>query len=299
VMSGDYTEDLRIGQEIIKAQVEAYRKIRNTLRYLIGGLSGFTPAEKVRREEMPELERWVLHRLSELDTLVREACADFDFHRLYVALYNFCIVDLSSLYFDIRKDSLYCDAPGSLRRRAARTVMDEIFSCLTAWLAPVLVFTAEEAWLTRFPGEQSSVHLREFPAVPASWRDEALAAKWAKVRALRRVVTGALEVERREKRIGASLQAAPTVYATPDYIAALEGVDLAEIAITSAAQLVATEPPAAAFKLEDVPGVGVVPALAEGRKCERCWQVLTDVGTDKNHPDLCGRCADAVGTLAA
>jgi isoleucyl-tRNA synthetase len=299
VMSADYTEDISIGADIIKAQVEAYRKLRNTLRYLLGALAGFTPSERVPHGEMPELERWVLHRLSELGELVRECCESFDFHKVFVALYTFCTVDLSAIYFDIRKDSLYCDAAGSARRRAVRTVMDEVFSCLTAWLAPILVFTAEEAWLARFPGDASSVHLRTFPAIPAAWRDEALAAKWAKIRALRRVVTGALEIERKEKRIGASLQAAPTVYATAEHIAALKGIDLAEIAITSDASLVEGAPPAGAFTLEDVPGVGVVSSLAQGRKCERCWQVLEDVGADPQHPDLCGRCADAVGKLAA
>jgi len=248
---------------------------------------------------MPELERWILHRLAELDGIVRQAIHDFDFNALFTALHTFCAVDLSAFYFDVRKDSLYCDRPDATVRRAARTVLDELFSCLTAWLAPVMCFTAEEAWLARHGQDAASVHLRLFPEIPAAWRDDALAAKWKKVRALRRVVTGALELERESKRIGASLQAAPTVYATDDYVEAMRGLDLAEIAITSGATLVAGAAPAGAFTLEDVAGVGVVPALADGAKCQRCWRVLPDVGSVAGHEDICGRCADAVGPSQA
>src|SRR3546814_10457500 len=166
---------------------------------------------------MPELERWVLHRLWELDRLVRQCCAEYDFHRLFRELHDFCAVDLSAFYFDIRKDSLYCDAPDAARRRAAQTALDALFDCLTAWLAPILCFTAEEAWLARngaAPGE--SVHLRLFPEIPEAWRDDDLAAKWRRVRAVRRVVLGALRSERAEQRIGSSLQAAPEVYVAGD-----------------------------------------------------------------------------------
>lgn len=293
--STDYVNDVRIGDEIIKGQVEAYRKIRNTLRFLLGNLDGFSDDEKLAVESMPELERFILHRLWEIDRSMREAIEDFEFLKIYQALYNFCILDLSALFFDIRKDALYCDAPLAKRRRAARTVLYEIFNCLTAWLAPVLVFTAEEAWLERNPGDDESVHLRTFPDVPDAWRDDALAGKWEKVLSLRRVVTGALEVERREKRIGSSLQAAPLVYVSePNYIAALAGIELAEISITSSATLLAEAAPEEAFKLADVSGVGVVSVEAEGSKCARCWQILSDVGDQPAHPDLCGRCATAV-----
>ncbi|MEX1147717.1 MAG: class I tRNA ligase family protein, partial [Sphingomonadales bacterium] len=245
------------------------------------------------------LERWVLHRLHQLDGLIREAIENYDFTRIYSALYNFCIVDLSSFYFDIRKDSLYCDSGDSVRRRAARTVLDHLFHCLTAWLAPILVFTAEEAWLTRFPGDDESVHLRQFPDIPAAWENESLAAKWARVRRVRRVVTGALELDRREKRIGASLQAAVTVHvADAADRAAFDGVDLAEIAITSAARIVGDDAPGAAFRLDDVAGVAAVTALADGGKCQRCWQVLPEVDTRPDADDLCGRCAEAIERVA-
>ncbi|HEX6012530.1 MAG TPA: isoleucine--tRNA ligase, partial [Geminicoccaceae bacterium] len=211
VVSGDYAEDIRIGKEILDGIGDNYRRLRNTLRYVLGNLAGFAEAERLPRDEMPELERWVLHRLAELDALVRECNRDFDFPRLYGAVHNFCATDLSAFYFDVRKDALYCDPADGVRRRAARTVLDELFRCLTAWLAPVLAFTAEEAWLTRHP-DGGSVHLRTFPEVPAEWRDPELGERWERVRRVRRVITGALELERKEKRIGASLQAAPTVY---------------------------------------------------------------------------------------
>jgi isoleucyl-tRNA synthetase len=298
VVGTDYTEDQRIGPEILKHQAEAYRRLRNTLRYLLGSLEGFTAAERVPLAEMPELERWVLHRLAELDALFRPAVDDFDFHRIATELHNFCTVDLSAFYFDIRKDSIYCDAPSSPRRRAARTVMAELFSFLTAWLAPITCFTAEEAWLSRpkdMPdGKAESVHLRLYPTIPESWLDAGLGDKWRTVRALRRVVTGALELERAEKRIGSSLQAAPHVHAAPEYLAALKGLDLDEICITSGGDLVQGDAPAGAFSLPDVPGVAVVPVLAQGNKCARCWQVLPEVGKSAKHPLLCQRCESAV-----
>ena len=304
VVASNYEEDVRIGREILRYQVDAYRRLRNTLRYLLGSLEGFTPAERVAPEDMPELERWVLHRLVELDGIVRKGCADFGFHGIYQALHNFCAVDLSAFYFDVRKDALYCDRPDSPRRRACRTVLDTLFDCLTAWLAPILCFTAEEAWLARHEegaGEgEDSVHLRVFPEVPATWRDDALAAKWAKVREVRRVVTGALEVERAEKRIGSSLLGHPRVYIErPELRAALEGVELSEIAITSAASLAEGPAPAGAFTMEEVAGVGVVVGRAEGEKCQRCWRVLPEVGQDPETPEVCGRCADAVKHLQA
>jgi isoleucyl-tRNA synthetase len=292
VVGSDYSEDLRIGPEILKHQADLYRRIRNTLRYLLGNLDGFDADERVDVADMPELERWVLHRIWEMDRLVRETTDYFAFHAQWTALHNFCAVDLSAFYFDIRKDALYCDATDSARRRACRTVLDILFSHLTAWLAPILCFTAEEAWLAR-GGDAESVHLRTYVDVPEAWRDDALAAKWEKVRRLRRVVTGALEIERAEKRIGSSLQAAPTVYADADTVAAMAGLDLAEIAITSDATLVTGTAPDGAFTVPEIEGIGVVPAMAAGEKCARCWQVLPDVGAH-GHPEICARCAEAV-----
>ena len=295
VASTDYWDDHGIGDTIIKSNVEAYRKLRNTFRYLLGNLSGFSEEERVAPNDMPELERVILHRLAELDELVRRAYNDYDFKRVVHQLTNFMNVELSAFYFDIRKDTLYCDAPSSLRRRACRTVLDALFMRLTVWLAPVLCFTAEEVWLSRFPSDTDSVHLQLFPETPEGWRDEALAEKWKKIRELRRAVTGALEVERREKRIGASLEAAPDVYVSrPELIEAMKGIDLAEISITSQAQLLEGEGPAEAFRLEDVPGVAVVPKRAEGQKCQRSWKILPEVGSVPGYPGLSPRDAEAV-----
>ncbi len=299
VVASNYSEDVRVGPEILRYQVDAYRRLRNTMRYLLGSLEGFTESERVAPADMPELERWVLHRLVELDGVVRKGCADFDFHSIYQALHHFCAVDLSAFYFDVRKDALYCDRADSLRRRACRSVLDTVFDCLTAWLAPILCFTAEEAWWTRQGKDagnaEDSVHLRLFPEVPSVWRDDDLAAKWAKVREVRRVVTGALEVERAEKRIGSSLLGHPSVHIErSDLRAAIDGLDMAEISITSSLDVVSGLAPEGAYTVEEVAGVGVVVARAEGEKCQRCWRVLTEVGHHPQAPETCDRCADAV-----
>jgi isoleucyl-tRNA synthetase len=207
-------------------------------------------------------------------------------------------IELSAFYFDTRKDALYCDAPSSVTRKSALCVLDALFDCLTAWLAPILVFTMEEVWLERHNDPASSVHLRTFPEVPTSWADEKLAAKWQKIRAVRRVITGALEIERREKRIGSSLEAAPQVFiADPELLAALEGQDMAEIAITSGIEILEGEGPVKAFRLDDVPGVAVVFAPATGTRCARSWKILGEVGTDPQYPDLSLRDADAMREL--
>ena len=298
VVASDYTQDLRIGPEILKTQVDVYRRLRNTLRYLLGALDGYTQAEAVAADEMPSLERWVLHRLAELDALVRRCCADFQFHVLFAELHTFCAVDLSAFYFDVRKDSLYCDHPDDPRRRAARTVMDHLFTCLTRWLAPFLCFTAEEAWLARHPGENGSVHLEVFPAVPAEWRDEALGARWEKVRQIRSAVTATLEPERAAKRIGSGLQAHPVVLLDRRWLGVLDGLDFAEICITSEITLRhVAEGEVPPSPLHDIAGVAVLFQAATGEKCERCWKVLPEVG-GHGHAGLCGRCADAVGRLA-
>ena len=295
VAATDYVEDQRIGKEILKHQMDVYRRLRNTLRYLLGALVGFTEAERLPAAQMEAPERWVLHRLAELDGILRKAVDDFDFHTIYTELHNFCAVDLSAFYFDIRKDSLYCDRPDDARRRGVRSVLDLVFDWLAKWLAPILVFTAEEAWLARHgDAPETSVHLQVFPTVPSDWLAPELGETWRRIRDLRRVVTGAIELERAAKRIGSSLQAAVTVHAGADYTAALEGQDLATLSIVSAATLTDTPAPDGAFTLPDVPGVAVMVELAEGEKCQRCWRVLIEVGTVAEHPELCERCTDAV-----
>jgi isoleucyl-tRNA synthetase len=294
VAQTDYTNDQRIGQEILKGTADSYRRLRNTMRFLLGSLADFSDADRVAPADMPELERWVLHRLAELDDVVRDGYARYDFQGVFQAVFTFATTDLSAFYFDIRKDALYCDGD-TARRRAARTVLDLLFHRLTTWLAPVLVFTMEEVWLERFPGDDSSVHLVDIPDTPATWRDDALAEKWAKIRSARRVVTSALEVQRRDKVIGASLEAAPVVHARDAAVlAALKSVDFDDIAITSQIVLTADPVPAEAFRMPEVPGIGVVFEKADGTKCQRCWKILPDVG-QHDHPGTCKRCNAALG----
>ena len=292
VAQTDYTADQRIGPEILKGTADSYRRLRNTMRFMLGSLSDFTEADRVEPGDMPELERWVLHRVAELDQVVRDGYRAFDFQGVFQAVFTFATTDLSAFYFDIRKDVLYCDGDTE-RRRAARSVLDILFHRLTTWLAPILVFTMEEVWLERFPGDASSVHLVDIPETPDVWRDEALAAKWAKVRAARRVVTAALEVQRRDKVIGASLEAAPVVHvADADTLGALQSVAFEDMVITSDITLV--EGTGGAFTLPEVEGVSVDFAKAEGEKCQRCWKILPDVGTHA-HTGVCARCNTALG----
>ncbi len=293
VAQTDYTADQRIGPEILKGVADSYRRLRNTLRFMLGSLSGFTEADRVDPADMPELEQWVLHRLAELDHKVRSGYQSFDFQGVFSAIFNFATVDLSAFYFDIRKDALYCDGD-TLRSRSARTVLDILFHRLTTWLAPILVFTMEEVWLERFPGDDSSVHLVDIPETPADWLNEPLAAKWAQVRQARRVVTAALEVQRTDKVIGASLEAAPVVHVRDaDMLAALKTVSFDDICITSDIQLTGDPLPNEAFRLPEVEGVGVVFEKAEGQKCQRCWKILPDVGLH-SHPGTCKRCNEAL-----
>ncbi|MGA0602668.1 isoleucine--tRNA ligase [Caulobacter sp. KR2-114] len=295
----DYSEDQRIGATVLQTTIDAYRKLRNTVRYLLGALVGFDEAERLEASRMPPLERYVLHRLWQLDAQVRAAYEAYDFTAVIRPLADFCSNDLSALFFDIRRDALYCDRPDSERRRATRTVMDLVFERLTIWLAPIMPFTLEEAWGVRFPGAGSNC-LRVFPETPADWQDTAEAERWARVERVTRVVTGALEVERRDKRIGAALEAAPRVHvADPELIAAFQGLDPAEVFRTSQATLVAGEGPSGAFRLDEVAGVAVEPLKAEGRKCARSWRILPEVGSDPRYPDLSLRDADAVAAWDA
>jgi len=281
------------------------------MRYILGSLDGFTQEERLTDEaSFPGLERWMRHRMAELDDVVRSSFAANDYSRAMHALMNFCSVDLSSVYFDIRKDTLYCDRPDDLRRRACRTVLDELYHRLTAWLAPVLSFTCEEAWLLRNPSDDGSVHLRQLPDTPSAWLDAERAERWSRLRKVRSVVLGALEIERREKRIGSALEAAPVVYLASDDDRAALAVEaqtegrtveefLADLCITSEAVLEAGDGPPDAFRLDNEPGIAVTPAKAQGRRCARSWKVLGDVGSDERYPDLSARDADAVAVWDA
>ncbi len=294
VAQTDYTADQRIGPEILKGTADSYRRLRNTLRFILGNLAGFTEAERVDADQMPELEQWVLHRVAQIDQQLRNGYDSFDFQGVFQTVFQFATVDLSAFYFDIRKDALYCDQPDAMRRRTARTVLDLLFHRLVTWLAPILPFTMEDVWLSRFPSEDDSVHLHDFPITRTEWLNEPLAQKWDTIRRIRRVVTAALEIKRTDKVIGASLEAAPVVHVEDgEELKALKSVDFADICITSDLSLAADPAPGEAFRLSDVPGIGVVFEEAEGEKCLRCWKILPDVGSHK-HAGTCARCDAAL-----
>jgi isoleucyl-tRNA synthetase len=264
-LSVDYTEDHRIGKEILAGVSDQYRKLRNTFRYMLGALAGFEEAERLPVADMPELERYVLHLLADMDAKLRTAIDDFDFNSYVRLISDFANNDLSAFFFDIRKDCLYCDAPTSLKRRAYRTTLDILFHALVRYAAPILVFTAEEVWQTRFPDETSSVHFLEWPEVPVVTVDEN---RWTMLRKLRTDVSGAIEPMRREKTIGSSLEAVVTAPTQA-------GIDLAELFIVS----------------EVVDGPEIKVAVTAHHKCGRCWRHLPDVTDDGA---LCRRCDEVV-----
>jgi isoleucyl-tRNA synthetase len=300
VASADTTNDIRFGPGIVQSSIEAYRKIRNTLRWMLGTLAHYEGRQQLAPAALPELEQLMLHRLAEIDETIRKAYADYDYKRVVASLSHFMNTDLSAFYFDIRKDALYCEPYSSPKRRAALDTIEQLFRHVTLWLAPLLCFTAEEAWLARYPSEDGSVHLEVFPEVSKSWRNDALAEEWESIKRVRRVVTGALEIERANKRIGSALEASPQVFIdNPQLLSALEGIDFAEICITSGIEIVEGEAREGAFTLPDVPGVGVVPRKATGNRCARSWRYTDDVGSDPDFPDLSARDAAAVRELDA
>ncbi|WP_108660507.1 isoleucine--tRNA ligase [Acuticoccus kandeliae] len=297
VASQDYTDDQRIGPEILKGVADSYRKLRNSIRWMLGTLA-HDDGTPVDLATAPELERLMLHRLAELDGEIRAAYRRFDYNHVAHTLMNFANVELSAFYFDIRKDALYCDAPSSARRKASLAVVSILFDTLVTWLAPLLPFTMEEAWESR--GRERSVHREAFAGVDPAWRDDALAERWERVKKVRRVVTGALEIERRDKRIRASLEAHPIVKIEDDALrAAVEAVQFDDVVITSAVTIEPGPADAAAFTLPEVPGVSVRVEKAEGTRCARSWKVSTDVGADPRYPDLSPRDAAAMAEIDA
>ncbi len=295
VAACDYSDDQRIGPEILKNTVETYRKLRNTIRWMLGTLHHFKPADAVAHKDMPELERLMLHELARRAKTVRQAYAEFDYKTVVAELAAFMNSELSAFYFDIRKDTLYCDPPSSVARKAALTTIDILCDAIVKWLAPVLSFTCDEAWSMYKPHEKPSVHLTLFPLDFEKFCDEQLAKKWDAIRDVRRVVTGALELERAAKNIGSSLEASPVIYVSDkNLLATLFDVDLGEICITSNYEVQEGDGPANAFRLDNVPGVAVVVEKAQGIKCARSWKILPTVGEDKEYPDVSPRDAKAL-----
>ena len=290
VAQADYTSDLRIGPEILKNVADSYRRLRNTMRFMLGNLNDYEDDEKISFNEMPELERWILHKVASLDKSVRKGYKNYDFQNVFQQLFQFCTIDLSTIYFDIRKDALYCNSKEDVTKRACRTVLDILFKRLTTWLAPMLVFTMEDVWLTRFKKENTSVHLEDIPKTPEDWLNLELDDKWNVIRSVRRVVTGAIEVERQNKNIGASLEAAPVVIIeNKSKFDIIQSQNFADICITSDIQIINEPVSKDSFALEDTPGVGVVFKKAKGKKCARCWKILNEVMSN-SQTDLCLRC---------
>jgi len=284
-LSVDYTEDHRIGDEILKGVADQYRKLRNTFRYLLGALGGYSDAERVGVEAMPELERYILALLARLDATLKQAVADFDFNTYVRALTDFCNEDLSAFFFDIRKDCLYCDAEGDPKRMAYRTMLDTLFHALVRYTAPVLVFTAEEVWGTRYP-ENGSVHLLEWPEVSAALFDGSLVDRWLAARAWRSKVTEAIEPLRREKVIGSGLQAEVDLLAPDSLSTTLSGLDLPELFISGAVRIFANTGDEVEVKVHKT----------NTHKCGRCWRHLPEVTEDGS---LCARCDEVVGAMEA
>lgn len=298
-VTSDYSEDVKIGADLLKNVADLYRRLRNTFRFLLGALEGFSPAERLPEGDFakfPELEKYILSELVRVDAEVQAAINRHDYGTMAQALYNLCNSTLSSFYFDIRKDRLYCDRTDSFERRATRTVLAEVFDFLVTRLSPLIPFTTEEVWSYRPRGvfeEAESIHLRCFSAVKGK-ADTVMAERWTDVQRVRDVILAALETARANKTIGSSLEAKPEVYVSGKYAEAVRGLDLAEIAITSGITVIEGTAPAGAVTLPQVSGVGVIFKPAEGKKCQRCWKILPEVGTDKDYPDLSLRDADAV-----
>jgi isoleucyl-tRNA synthetase len=291
----DVTEDVRISSEVLKGVSESYRRLRNTIRFTIGALNDFDEIEVVNIDAMSELDRWVLHRLKELDFLLKESVKGYTFQSFYSELHTFCSSDLSAFYFDIRKDSLYCDDKRNLTRRSTRTVLYEVFKCLTAWLAPVICYTAEEAWLAlKGTDNEDSIHLKQFPEISEIFLDKELNNKWVNIRKIRSVINGALELARQEKIIGSSLEAQITIYIEDiQYIELLEEIDLEEISIVSKVEILKSELVEGTYREDSLKGLGVLVSKAIGTKCVRCWKIDEKIDSKIQDP-LCNRCREVV-----
>ena len=284
VVGSDYYDDLRIGKEILVRHSDHYRRLRNTLRYLLGALNHFEEGEKIDFNEMPELEQWVLHRVSELSKKIEENTKEFNLHDIYTDIHNFCTIDLSAFYFDIRKDTLYCDELKGKNRRSCRTVMDILFKSLTTWLAPIICFTAEEAWQNRYKDQENSVHLQTYFKSESGWNNETLGNKWTEIRELRSMVTTAIEEKRKDGLLGSSLQARVIIEANESIYNKLNDIDLPEIFICSDVEMNLNN------KLENN-YIDVEVELASGGKCLRCWKIVKEV---KDDIEICNRCSSII-----
>ena len=288
VVASDYYDDLKLDNSILKAQTDSYRRIRNTFRYLIGNLDGFSEKEKLPIDNFPELEKYLLHRLWEISEIIKECISTYNFHLMFTTLLNFCSNDLSAFYFDIRKDTIYCDPILSRKRRASRTLLYLIYNHVVRWLAPSLSFTCEEAWQAR--GNKSSIHLEDFVFANNEFQNIELSKKWETIKNIRKVITGALEKKRADKIIGSSLEAHIKVYISDDMKNDIVNIDLDEIAITSSYEILTYDDQASGFKIEEIKRVNVEVEKVNGHKCLRCWKYKKKL----NSNDICNRCEEAI-----
>jgi isoleucyl-tRNA synthetase len=284
VVGSDYYDDLRIGKEILVRHSDHYRRLRNTLRYLLGALNGFEEKEIIDFDEMPELEQWVLHRVAELGKKIEENTEKFNLHDIYTDIHNFCSIDLSAFYFDIRKDTLYCEELNGKERRACRTVMDILFNSLTTWLAPIICFTAEEAWQSRYNDPENSVHLQTYFKPKESWFDQNIATRWTNIREFRSIVTTAIEEKRKDGLLGSSLQAKVIIFTNQNVYDELIDINLSDLFICSDVEININN------EIKDN-NIDVNIELASGGKCLRCWKVVKEV---KDDIEICNRCKSVI-----
>ena len=295
VSATDYREDIRISENILKQLSDAYRRIRNTSRFMLGNLFDFDPAvDQVAYEDMPEIDRFALHKLQQLVHKTLAAYDAYEYHIIYHALYNYCTLDLSAFYLDILKDRLYTSPPKSTARKSAQTVMHFLLDALARLMAPVLPFTSEEIWqyMPDRNDKESSVHLALLPVANSQWKDDDLGQRWGKILDVRADVTRALEEARAAKKIGHPLDAAVTISAEEAYYKALQpyAEDLRFIFIVSEVSLLKNEKIDGSYESENIEGLSIQIEAAPGEKCERCWVHETSVGTDNEHPTICERC---------
>ncbi|MDR1365331.1 MAG: isoleucine--tRNA ligase [Holosporales bacterium] len=297
-LNSDYSQDMRLGDEILNRQRDVYRRFRNTLRYILGVISEYDPADYVAYDSMPELEKFICARLYDLDAIMKRSILSYDLQTFCLELHSFCANELSAFYFDIRKDSVYCDHKNNKTRAACLTVMDWTFRCVVHWLAPILSFTAEEAWQTyHLNDRKTSIHLQTFPEIPTEWKNDAIKKRWYAIQNVRKTITEAIEIERSAGIVGSSLEAAVYLYSNDnENISLLKSVDWKEAAIVSDAVVVNAQAPSGA-RIGSASGIGVTVKRADGIKCERCWKIMKEVsskGTRFGSASLCDRCSDVV-----
>ena len=289
-VASDYFEDIKIDEKIIKSQVDSYRRIRNTLRFLIGNLKGYKDKEKANYRDLPDLEKYILFRVWELDKIIKEYIKENNYHKIYKELLVFCSNDLSSFYFDIRKDCLYCDDITSQKRKSCRSALKIIFDFLTAWLAPIICFTVEEAWLSDNFNHKESIHLRTFPKADEKWGDKDFGEKWKEIINIRKVVTSAIEIKREKKIIGSSLETSAELLVPEKIKNYLNSLNLNDLFIVSSTKIV-DKIAEDSFSLEGINNIKVRVKKAEGLKCERCWIISKEVNNKEN---LCNRCHSVI-----